>query len=822
LHFETRNRNSPESGINEEQETQKESPNSTNEQQTKKEEKIVRERSPSKKLSYSKICPFCSKNIPQNIFNYHIKDKHPGKNIDVKLNSKPVIILERLVKFNQCFVCCKTFCDLAAYLRHDFNCKHDCDECGINFKYMDKYKEHFLKSHKIDLSELQSSNSVISKNNSVGQGTAASEPMFYSKDEFRQKFIKKGKEADNLYCIPCKSTLNKQSVKVHILSIHGEIKPLKCPFCSMRFAISAKRSAHISSKHSDNQYKCSKCYSQSLTYNELVDHSKTVHKTKPNVKKSSQEQSDIPINSIRFYETSTLRDNAIKSLPNNISKPIFESPPSKSKPNKMDVDISLPVIPGFIRDFGSEAEEDLSYEEFKEKYFLQKNNDKVFCKICEKTMLNKNGSTHAKSRHTLGFPFLCSLCQKGFSYNLQRQIHMQSEHPGELHCFDCKETYLKPSAFASHMKTIHLKKIQVIEDKDIDLNLSQLRFTSQPRPTQQNEEDFDTVSILSDTTIATKDKDVLTREEFLRTYCTNLGNFGYRCNVCDKKVKKGSIHAHLINVHAIQMPFKCAFCDKRYAESRSRTKHAEKHSDIYKCRNCEDTFTQHVLLVLHTQQAHPADRDNVEPKRETEYDDLIGNQILYATHPVRESEIKIEEAEDSNFIEMSNFLETQIHHDDEELVEENQEIEDEEEETGDHGPCFSFDEFKQKFVQQIDTKQLKCLPCDHKMAPSSLYLHAKIKHGKTLPYLCEICNKRFLRPEHRMKHMNEIHTNDYFCNNCDKQFYHSLDYKEHMIYNHGDMIDIPTKKQKDEIDIPLEKILFCENPVRIVRLRLNY
>lgn len=814
--------NSPDSGINVESELEPESSKKKVEAATVKIQSAPE--SPSKRSPLQ--CPYCPSKVPPNLFDYHIKAKCHGNKVDRKLSGalKPVVVLERLGRIYSCESCEKTFVDRTALLKHDFECKHDCSDCDINFKNESNYKEHFLKGHKINLYNIPltaSSSSGVQK---------------YSKVDFMKNFVGNSKRADHYYCRPCHMSITKSNFLSHLIGRHGE-KPLKCPFCTMKFIANNKRVQHITNSHPSNSYKCKKCGSQSGSYRNFYDHMRKSHKIMSDqcrVNKSPLEEPDIPNELLMFYETSEIRNSQIQQHPptdysakmvNKNEKIVKTDESQRSRDVSMNPPESANASVSSVLQQLDNMEEELTFEEFKEKYYIQKKGDQIYCTVCNKNMLKKNASTHAKSIHAVNSPFLCPLCPEVFNYNLQRTNHMAYSHPFDLYCGDCNERYLLPSAYASHMKLQHLKRVEVVPDKVIDLSRAEMRFSSKAQHNLNDPDASDVMSVLSlDSSISSKDKLIFTRAEFINNHCTDFGNEGIRCNVCDKKVKKSSISSHLVYFHAVQYPYKCSFCDKRYSENRYRNKHVIKHHpNGYVCKFCQESFASHVDLVLHTRQQHNS--NDAVPKAETEVDDLLGNNILYTPNPVRETANKNEETiapamviedEDTSNFEMADFLETQLHQEEEDIEPEEDGNEDE---VDDNEPSYSFEEFKRTFVVMLDEKHIECTPCKNKMAPSSIYLHVRTVHCKRLPYSCELCKKRFIRPDLRVKHMTEIHPNDFRCEHCDKQFFHSMAYKEHMLYLHKEMIDIPTLKSLEEIDPPIDRILFKEKPRLAVSLQ---
>lgn len=123
----------------------------------------------------------------------------------------------------------------------------------------------------------------------------------------------------------------------------------------------------------------------------------------------------------------------------------------------------------------------------------------------------------------------------------------------------------------------------------------------------------------------------------------------------------------------------------------------------------------------------------------------------------------------------------------------------------------SYTEFKNKCISKSSKNGdnfYKCIPCDRKIIRTSLSAHLKLWHSSKPMFNCELCSVGFRRSDYRLRHMASNHPNDYYCEICKHQFHRSVLYKEHMLKSHKIEVNTIELKSKDEIDIPLENMIY--------------
>lgn len=332
--------------------------------------------------------------------------------------------------------------------------------------------------------------------------------------------------------------------------------------------------------------------------------------------------------------------------------------------------------------------------------------------------------------------------------------------------------------------------------------------------------------------------------------------------ICLANFDKGNITTHLYSRHLSYRPFKCSFCDDKFSFASARNTHmAKRHIQEYRCEMCETQFAKHAHLENHCKSLHNISTAVV--KSELEDEDPKTDTFLYVEKQPAEMKIRNrlnsqcsskttrkitsfftsqrnascesknelntsqpikteDEDYDKNF-EIADFLETNIVTDetrddnpeemqiDEDVPSVSNDI-DENDGLEEIMPTFTYDEFSEKFVMNLDNVRIKCIPCNNEMLKTSFKLHIRNCHARKSTFFCELCPRGFMKYEQRRIHMRDVHTNDFRCELCEKQFFHSKTFKEHMLFTHSEAVDIKTLKTADELDIPMEKIQFIERP----------
>lgn len=737
-----------------------------------------------KNFHTGKKCSYCVKKIaPSSIeMENHILDRHPDRYEEYKENCRQLkpaeVVIEptEISNYHACTSCDRIFLNKIAYLKHDFECVHGCDECNLDFVDQNVFKEHFAEIHKI---EFEKKAAVVNSTSSV---------KTYSKQEFYDKFV--AKQKDTFFCKPC----NSQTVSIlNHLYKHSTKPSFQCPFCPKMFYARNVRHLHMQQKHPQG-YRCEFCKKQFTKHAILTKHSMSAHRKPSLVKKGKFETADPASENLRYVE--------IRHKPFGREK---SQPMLTVEEDSQDSSMSQPtqIQPQNVVSY--------SFKEFKDKFLeRQANGADTYCKICKMCSLTKNITTHCKTRHALTMPFLCYLCDKRFTYTAARTTHMQRKHPDSFICSKCNQQFLQPSALAEHMKIAHFMNIKIAgAPKELDVNLHDMRFTSN-LPTEQyvdEQGDCEIVAVAPAVAAAApkpKQQNLFYRDEFIKKFFIDKKHF-FDCTVCNKKFNKTSASSHLIHFHSIELPFKCPFCERRFSETRTRNKHALSQHEGYKCLFCTMRFPDHSGVLLHTRHAHKMSK--VVSRSPQEEVDLIGNNIMYAVNPSRRQVTAVEGSDEEN--EMMQV---------DESSQNGMEIPEEE---GDVDEGYSEMEFIKKFIVQMNKDKIKCNPCDKEFLKGSLASHMKEVHSKTPPFVCELCPEEFNKYHHRPIHMKEFHPDAFRCEHCNKQFNHTIGFRKHMSNQHQVTIDIEPMKPIEEIEVPMENLEFVRNPSRVSVIYIN-
>lgn len=122
-----------------------------------------------------------------------------------------------------------------------------------------------------------------------------------------------------------------------------------------------------------------------------------------------------------------------------------------------------------------------------------------------------------------------------------------------------------------------------------------------------------------------------------------------------------------------------------------------------------------------------------------------------------------------------------------------------------------YQEFKNTHLKNIDGLTFQCMPCNRMVIKTSVCAHLRLWHATKMMYNCEFCSMGFRRQDYRQRHMAAAHPNQLLCSTCKQQFVRSSLYVEHMWSEHKTSVYQRELKPKDEIDVPLEKMMFAPN-----------
>ncbi|XP_055605445.1 uncharacterized protein LOC129753637 [Uranotaenia lowii] len=223
----------------------------------------------------------------------------------------------------------------------------------------------------------------------------------------------------------------------------------------------------------------------------------------------------------------------------------------------------------------------------------------------------------------------------------------------------------------------------------------------------------------------------------------------FRCSYCTKSFLQ---QHHLLNherVHTGKEPYLCNVCGKAFRHEPSFRTHLKIHDDArqYVCKLCSKSFVQRSTYLQHVAK-HRNDRSFQCEQCGKKFVQRAALIIHFKTHSVLalESTINQKEIGDTH----SKF-----------------------------GPNLKSEESKTAKVKSLP---YICEICNKAFKlPSSLTSHLKV-HSEERKYICQDCGNTFKRVEHLRIHVNAVHLKKkpYSCDICDRTFAQSGDRNVHM------------------------------------------
>ncbi|XP_070498880.1 zinc finger protein Xfin-like [Chironomus tepperi] len=812
-----------------------------------------------KSIDFYRCIP-CRKDIYKRSVMLHAKSKHAA------------------IRCHRCELCSEAFFRTDYRTRH-FAMAHPndykCIECDMQFDRAYKYEAHMTQHGQIqkilkpeegadrydlspqDIYYIEDSSTYDYTNDDLlltvsntEQNQSSDEVVPLSKDEFCDKYMVTISDK-NVKCNICNVEMLRNSVVSHMMWKHALVKPLKCSFCNDRVVKNNARLAHMARCH-PNEYKCVECNIQFAKHTLYADHFKDYHNSRVTSNPSTGEEDDLTINDMRFV--SNRNDDEIIEESDNISIETTTSFAVAEKtyacqfcPKKFTSSKNLTIHKShkhkseyaemLAQDTSYDPMEPITFDEFKQNWVEVINENDLKCLVCELVMRKKNFGAHLRSKHCVSGAYLCALCPERFIRAEHRIQHMTQNHRGIFYCNSCSIQFYRNSRYSKHMSELHGIEIDDYDSYEVDLSLYELKFV----PFVQKIPEDDQLSITSSTInepdpiegmmqmLTTSEE--MTRNEFMSRYIKVMGKERH-CLACDKTFYHSSIYHHLIHLHSTVLPFKCPFCDVRFERTVQRAKHLQMfHPEDYKCNECGVQFSKHVKYSEHMSSEH-----NIvvtTQKSPLEIRDLSSLDLKYVAQKSMDENLWQED--ESAFTNSNEYPEYQddssnapmhIKSDKPEIptisyVEDDQlveipapknvaapSLEDE----------LPYLEFKAKYVESFDGSSSKCLACNSIILKTSVCAHMRLWHATAMIFNCELCPIGFRRGDYRMRHMSLQHPDSYKCPECSTQFYYSAMFKEHVWAEHKIKMDVPVLKHKDDIDVPLENLMFAPYVPKELRL----
>lgn len=683
-----------------------------------------------------------------------------------------------------------------------------------------------------------------------------------TREDFTNKYFSNVNDKSS-QCTICQVKIMKSSIVSHLLWKHAVKKPLKCAFCNERVVKNTGRLNHMSRCH-PNEYRCSVCTAQFTKHDNLASHMLDAHDITVTTRPSSGEEDDLSLGDVRFISQKN-EDEIIEELETIDVEPDLKMDQRSFEEDQTDGSNKCQfcvksfacsknlqihkshkhkqeMIDSYTKQPYEDVSQPMTFEEFRCNFVESVTDSDIKCLVCDQLLKKKNFGNHIKSRHATSGAYKCAICPESFFRPEHRIQHMSSLHRGMFFCHTCNIQFYRNSRYAKHMHDMHDITVDNSDSYEVDLCLGDLKFVPLITKTPEEEQNASLPSIVHEPDPEpepveeqeTEQSNSMDRDEFMTRYIRTLGKDTRRCIACDKNILKGSMYNHLMRFHAVTLPYKCPFCDLRLERSQYRLRHLQLfHPDGYKCYECGLQFELHAKFTEHMLVEHNSAVST--PKAPGEEKDLSSFDVTYVPQKSDEESFWDEdETSQGNDTKQTpstskgakEFLKPSIKEepkDDDHLMMHSifgsESLLEEKPRKVPSGTAeYSYNDFKNRFMLDVNSGDLKCLPCDRVIVKTSGCAHMRLWHAITMCYNCEICNEGFQRTDYRQRHMKFVHPDDFKCSYCDLQFHRSVLYKQHMMETHKIKVDIKEKKKKDDIDVPLENMKFIEHVPDSVRV----
>jgi hypothetical protein len=473
-------------------------------------------------------------------------------------------------------------------------------------------------------------------------------------------------------------------------------------------------------------------------------------------------------------------------------------------------------------------------DEFIDKFFVRKSVDYSRCIPCRKDIHKRSTGLHLRGKHAAMKSYFCEICPEGFFRIDYRQRHMAHVHFNQYRCTDCDLQFDRAYKFDAHMLQhgVPAKNFKPEEGSDnYDLSCAKMKYIEDSATFDYDATPTTTMtmammrrpSVMFPTIPQTAQAEQpMTKDEFCEKYLINLSEKFTHCSICQQKMMKASIISHILWKHALKKPLKCAFCNERVVKNTARLGHmARCHPNEYNCVECRQQFAKHEHFAGHMKEFHGVVVTSLPSSGEEEDLSMVDirfvgqkNEDEVINEPdgvYLEPEVRLEETGElhqcqfcsRSFASAKNLQIHKTHKHRSETGESSKTLEDFME-----AEPMTFPEFRQNYVEAVNSVDLKCIVCDLVMKKRNYGNHLKARHATTGAFRCAICPEAFFKPETRMQHMSSVHRGMFFCNCCNIQYYQNSRYAKHMKEMHE--IDVDSSDNY-EVDLSLSELRFVAN-----------
>lgn len=227
------------------------------------------------------------------------------------------------------------------------------------------------------------------------------------------------------------------------------------------------------------------------------------------------------------------------------------------------------------------------------------------CEICEKPFNRADQlAKHKAAKHGIGDKvslmgekkFICDLCQKGFTTEKYRDVHMKA-HNGEkiYRCKVCEKSFLSKSHLTEHMKfhNEHSKKFLCSECGQRFIRNDYLVIHMRRH---RGEKPFKCKFCGKGFPRTT---DLTVHERY------HTGEKTHLCTICGRGFGRAyNLTVHM-RTHTGEKPYQCTYCDAAFAQGNDLKAHIRRHTgERFQCDLCSESFLMGYLLTQHKRTIH--------------------------------------------------------------------------------------------------------------------------------------------------------------------------------------------------------------------------
>ncbi|CAH0602062.1 unnamed protein product [Chrysodeixis includens] len=244
---------------------------------------------------------------------------------------------------------------------------------------------------------------------------------------------------------------------------------------------------------------------------------------------------------------------------------------------------------------------------FSYKNHIKTHTEKIFeCHICDKKYSIKSALKHHLNNHTKEKVFTCDYCKKSFLSKsvLRKHVFLHLGLSKNKLCELCGKSFNDISNLRSHVRTVHEKLRPFVCDI---LSCGQTFTAKKHLKEHQLKHGFESSLFCCDI-CARKYSNISS----LRLHRLKHDNI-FKCRQCPESFRgRATLKEHKKTIHNTNFP--CGRCEQVLSSKNSLRRHLKQHTgQKYPCDLCSQVFTQKAKIIIHKKRKHCMDKiDNVE------------------------------------------------------------------------------------------------------------------------------------------------------------------------------------------------------------------